>query len=193
MIEDMKGVSPSIPTFMCGDFNFIETPADSSNPDPTLPPSSFLTLFATLREFFSVKEVPHHEHTYYHITDNPTGPYSTSSRLDRLLIPSALFDNPIITPHAAVFYHRTNYRPSGAGPRQSFSDHLPVSLTFLSDTREKSNRPTIPQWLALAPGFETALRSVWTPRGNTTTTPSGPSNSTRGRSSGPRQSPGHPH
>ena len=163
LVHSLLSVDASLPTFFAGDFNFIEQVDDSSNSSPSLPSAAFTSAFSSLKAHFSVAEVPHHEHTYFHITSDPTSPFSYSSRLDRFLIPSSLFLNPLSSPSASVFHHSSNFRPVPSGPRRSFSDHLPISLSFVTDSCDKRNLPSIPLWVASSPEFASALRDSWRP------------------------------
>lgn len=161
ILHALLSVSSSLPSFFAGDFNFITSPEDSSNPSPSLPPAAFLSLFNSLKEYFAVSEVPHNEHTYFHITKDPTSPYSYSTRLDRFYIPSSLFHSLLSSPSASVFCHPSNFRPSRQGARSHFSDHLPISLNFVSDSPRVDKKPLIPLWLASSPEFATNLRASW--------------------------------
>jgi len=150
----------NIDTFLCGDFNFIEDREDTTGPF-TPPPASFANVWAAFKAKFSVSEVPHSSFTYFHLTSDPTSPHSRASRLDRFLIPSSLFSNPLVTTDVSIFSHPSNYRPQST-TRSSFSDHLPVSLSFhgLSTNLPRST-PRIPQWVAESPEFATPLTARW--------------------------------
>lgn len=168
IITSLLSIDPSLPSFLAGDFNFISSPDDSTNPTPTLPPAAFVALFDSLKDHLEVTEVPHNEHTHYHLTDDPTSPYSRSSRLDRVFAPSALFHSLLSTPTASIHPHHSNFSPSRTGPRLHFSDHLPVSLSFIADSPSRGNKPHIPLWLALSPEFASSLRARWRPPNSST-------------------------
>src|SRR5690606_32744424 len=42
LLDSLMSVDASVPTFVCGDMNFIEKNSDSTSVNPTLPPKSFL-------------------------------------------------------------------------------------------------------------------------------------------------------
>ena len=163
LVESMASVPNSCATFFCGDFNFIETAADSSSANPSLPSKEFLDKFAQLKSYFDVSEVPHSEHTFFHYTADVSSSYSYSSRLDRFFVPSSHLQALLFDPALSVFPHFTNFRPRVLGPRTSFSDHLPVFLNYISDLSESSNKPSIPLWLAQSSEFAAALCTVWRP------------------------------
>lgn len=160
LLHAIISVASSIPSFFCGDFNFISSPADSSNPSPPLPPATFLSLYNDMMNVFDVIEAPHHEHTYFHITDDPTSPFSYSTRLDRFLIPAAHMHNPLFSPCVSISHHHTNYRPAHSRIH-TFSDHLPIALSFTTDAPPSRSRPSIPLWVALSPEFSSSVRSLW--------------------------------
>ena len=86
IIKSLLSFDASVPTFVCGDLNFIEKDSDTTSSKRTPPTQIFLDVWATFRSHFNVVDVDHDAHTYYHIMhSNPTSPYSWSSRLDRFL------------------------------------------------------------------------------------------------------------
>jgi ribonuclease HI/exonuclease III len=164
LIDGMISIPNLLPTFLGGDFNFIENLGDSSSANPSLPPSSFLDKFLALKEHFSISEAPHSEHTHFHYTSDVNSPFSYSSRLDRFFVPSFLSPSLTHDVSVSIIPHSTNYRPQSPGtPRRHFSDHLPVFLSFSTDENEISNRPNIPLWLASSPEFSAALHDIWKP------------------------------
>ena len=163
LLDSMRTVSNDYPTFLCGDFNFIENASDSSSETPNLPPVDFLSKFQSLKDFFSLTEVPHSDHTFFHYTSDVSSSYSYSSRLDRFYIPSSLALSLSYVATVTIKPHHSNYRPREGGPRCCFSDHLPVFLAFVADESESGNRPSIPHWLAQSPEFAASLHEVWRP------------------------------
>ena len=108
-------------------------------------------------------DVDHDAHTYYHIMhSNPTSPYSWSSRLDRFLAPATVCTHPLFDPVVDVPHHPTNLTVGAHAP--SFTDHLPVRLSFSGGSGRASGAQTIPTWLAESPAFVKALRKSWVPR-----------------------------
>ena len=162
LMDAMTEIPGGLPTFLCGDFNFVEYVDDSSSANPNLPPAAHLEKFHKMLDHFDAVEVPHAEHTYFHITSDVSSPYSHSARLDRVYIPAPLARSLIGEATVAIKPHHSNYRPRG-DIRSSFSDHLPVELSFTPDVTENGNRPFIPTWLAQSPEFAAAMHEVWRP------------------------------
>ena len=162
LLHAMEVADPSIDTFLCGDLNFIESPTDSTTANPHLPPMSFIEKWSSFKNKYHLFDPPHNTHTYYHITADPVSPYSRASRLDRILYPAALSDHPLLTPSVSIPHHHTNLSPTKGG-NKSFSDHLPVHLTYEVKGAKDTPRSSIPVWLASSPEFASALRDLWNP------------------------------
>ena len=160
LVSAMSRVESAFPTFMCGDFNFIEHPEDSTSSSPSFPPASFLTSFSAFKSKFSLIDPPHASHTFFHLTADPSSPYCWSSRIDRFLLPSFFLDNPIVAPSISTPFHFTNFKIGKDNVDLSFSDHLPIHVTYDGLTHPDANF-SIPFWLASSPEFATALRSIW--------------------------------
>ena len=163
LIKAMLKFPNDVATFICGDFNFIENPIDSSSSTHALPSSAFINIFNSLKAHFKLYDPPHDSHTFYHLTSDPTSPYSWTSRIDRFLLPLILFNNPIITPTVSIPHHSTNLNLSYSA--SSFSDHLPIHVVYDNGTTCLRDRNTIPAWLAQSPEFAAALRKIWVPKG----------------------------
>ena len=161
LVKAMLSAEASCPTFLCGDLNFVDNKADSTSTSPSFPTSAFSDLWSSFKERFSLYEPLHDSHTYFHVTNDPSSPHSVSSRLDRFLLPALLFRNPIVSPVVSIASHPTNLSPTRPSP-VSFSDHLPIHISYEGDPVERSGRPTIPTWLAEAPEFASNLREIWT-------------------------------
>ena len=183
IIKSLLTLDASVPTFVCGDFNFIENKSDSTSNDPTLPSQEFLKTWGAFKTHFGVVDVEHDAHTFFHIDrtshtppgsgdvdtkhdthidpKEPFSPYTWSSRLDRFLAPVEVCSHPLFDPVVDIHHHPSNHtiKPS----RSSFSDHLPVRLSFQDSSGRSSGRPTIPAWLAESPVFEETLRENWAP------------------------------
>jgi exonuclease III len=153
----------SLPTFVCGDLNFVESVDDTTSANPRLPTAEFSKVWENFKDRFGLSEVAHDAHTYFHYTADPTSPYSRSSRLDRVLVPSALASHPLFSPAVNIPHHLTNFSVGRRTTRDCFSDHLPIRLSFLGEALRAPGRPTIPQWLAESPTFEKTLREKWKP------------------------------
>jgi hypothetical protein len=63
LIVAMKAADPNIPTFVCGDFNFIEYSCDTTSAHPILPPSNFLALWNDFKTRYSLVEGSQDRHT----------------------------------------------------------------------------------------------------------------------------------
>ena len=159
LVRSMLGADSSIDTFLCGDFNFVESSEDTTGPFAS-PPAAFLDAWANFKAKFSVSEVPHSAFTWFHLTADPTSPHSQASRLDRFLVPSSLFSNPLVTTDVSIFSHPSNYRPHSA-IRTCFSDHLPIALSFHGLATRLPHSSRIPQWVAESPEFASALTARW--------------------------------
>ena len=158
---------PALPTFLCGDLNFVERVEDSSSASPLLPPRHFTEAWHRLIEHLDVVEVPSDAHTYFHITKDPLSPHSHTSRLDRIFIPSSLFLNPSI--HSSLFspHHHTNFSITNhSNPTShSFSDHLPIAISFNNSANQtKKKSKTIPRWIADSSSFPAFVDKLWVPR-----------------------------
>ena len=156
-------MASGLPTFICGDLNFVDDAVNTSSAAAFLLPATHLAKFQALLEHFAVVEVPHTEHTYFHLTSDVNSPYSHSARLDRFYIPMSIACSLVYTASVTIKPHHFNYHPHQDGPRRCFSDHLPVALGFVNDSTETGNRPTIPLWLAQSPEFKEAVFDTWRP------------------------------
>ena len=74
-----------LPTFLCGDLIFIENPAVCS-PAPHLLKLSF-TLGHPSCHTSTDTTPPRTTTPFFHITEDPTSPYSWSSRIDHFVLP----------------------------------------------------------------------------------------------------------
>ena len=156
---------PSYPTFLCGDFNFIERAEDSSNPLPLLPPQLFLDSWHSLLDHLQVAELPSDAHTYYHIAEDPLSQHSRSSRLDRIFVPISLLINPSIHPSLFSPHHSSNFSITHRNQPslRSFSDHLPIAILYSDCKARKRKTKNIPRWIADSPSFSAFVEKLWTP------------------------------
>ena len=162
LLRSLLTVDASVPTFVGGDMNFVEVPSDSTSSNPSLPTSEFLVAWDAFKTHFSLEEAPHDAHTHFHVTTDVLSSHSHTARLDRFLLPADAFSHPLFAPSVSIPHHPTNFSVSHrGGPRRSFSDHLPVRLSFSSAPSLSARRPTIPTWLAESPAFAMALRFLW--------------------------------
>jgi hypothetical protein len=162
LIGSLSAIEAGIPTFVCGDLNFVENPADTTSSDPRYPTQEFEKVWENFLRRFEICDVAHDAHTHYHITSDPLSPFSHSSRLDRFLVPFSVSEHPFYSPSVSIPHHASNLSVTQhTGPRTSFSDHLPVRLSFSGGPRRAPSRPSIPRWLAESPAFEKTLRQEW--------------------------------
>ena len=159
LIDVMVNCPNDFHTFVCGDFNFIEKASDSSSPSPSLPPSSFLESSSNFKAHFKVFDPPHDSHTFFHAVSGAPSPYSWSSRIDRFLLPLCLFDNPLVTPVVSIPSHCTNVNPVHSS--SSFSDHLPIHVSYGNGFVCSRGSKSVPSWLALSPVFAENVRKLW--------------------------------
>ena len=127
-------------------------------PIPSSPPTSFVELWAAFKARYSLHDPPHEAHTYFHLTEDPSSQYSRSSRLDRILFPSALAGHPLLSPSVSIPHHHTNLSITKRRSN-SFSDHLPVHLTYEVGSERGAAKRSIPVWLASSPEFA----ATWKP------------------------------
>ena len=110
LVRMMLQADSSVDTFVCGDFNFIEDREDTTGTFAP-PTAAFLDVWSQFKFKFSVSDVPHSSFTFFHLTADPSSPYSWASRIDRFLIPSGFFSNPLVNADVSLFSHPSNYRP----------------------------------------------------------------------------------
>ena len=154
LIHELIKIDNKLPTFLCGDFNFTLRNEDStSNEHPSL---EFRNLWDHFLNYFSLMEVDSDEHTFYRFTSAATH----SARLDRFYIPSSLLLSPIVMPVVSTTLHTVLY--SKPPTRTSFTDHLPLSLSFSSTSSptHQPHSPRIPQWVAESPEFAETVSSL---------------------------------
>jgi hypothetical protein len=165
LLEAMLTIDNDIDTYLCGDLNFLESPDDTTSASPLMPPASFAAAWSNFKLKFNLFDLPSDTHTFFHLTSNPLSPYSWSSRLDHILFPAYLASHPIITPSTTIPHHSTNLNVSPLNSRSSFSDHLPLHLTYSASTAPPTQTsPAIPTWLASSTEFATNLRDIWLAR-----------------------------
>jgi hypothetical protein len=113
----------------------------------------FQELWEKLLTHFGLTEVPSSQHTWFRFTGE--GTTSSSSRLDRFYIPSALLASPLFSPRVSSIYHQALYSPPPSS--SGFTDHLPTSLSFYdtSTVHTPDRTQRIPQWIAEDSSFTT--------------------------------------
>lgn len=152
--ESLLKVDNSLPTFLCGDFNFVTEALDSTS--ASRPSNPFLSLFNKVLAHFGLVEAPSEDHTFFRFSSAG----NHSARLDRFYIPSPLLSSPLVSPVVSTTLHHVLYSPSNSR-RISFTDHLPLSLSFFSVSSSHSvTNNRIPQWVAEAPEFATKVAEL---------------------------------
>jgi len=156
ILQALLKLSNTLPTFLVGDWNFIQRACDSSSTSYTLPPSDFSDLMNQVMDWFSVTELDHDSHTYFHISENKE--HTRTSRLDRIYIPHSVSHSPTARPTASIYHHHSNF-----SLKRTFhlSDHIPVSITYADPCEHDELRPTIGRWLASSPEFKAAIKGLW--------------------------------
>jgi exonuclease III len=144
LLEAMLTIDNDIDTYLCGDLNFLESPDDTTSASPLMPPASFAAAWSNFKLKFNLFDLPSDTHTFFHLTSNPLSPYSWSSRLDHILFPAYLASHPMITPSTTIPHHSTNLNVSPLNSRSSFSDHLPLHLTYSANTPPPPPTPPPP-------------------------------------------------
>lgn len=157
ILKALLNVSNEVPTFLVGDWNFVERPEDTTSANYKTPPSYFLNLFRQVLEHFGSAELPHDHHTFFKLSEESL---PRSSRLDRIYIPNSVLNNPLFPPIASIFHHSSNVQVKRKATRTWFSDHLPIMISY-PRTDENDHRPTISRWVASSPEFLVALKSAW--------------------------------
>ena len=147
MLRALLTVDASVPTFVCGDMNFIEAPCRSS-----LPTQVFAKVWRTFKDRFRIVDVDHDAHTFFHVTKDVTSPFSWSSRV--VFFPSSCLSC-FFAPSVSS---SSSQQPWHWGFHSPLSGHLPLRLGFSCEVTRIPGRPTIPRWVAEAPAFVDAVR-----------------------------------
>ena len=154
-------------TYLLGDFNFIETPTDTSSTTTGLLISGTnQTLWNRVCEKHLLHEVRQPNHTYHFISSNLE--LCRSSRIDRIYVSFSSADLTLCTLDAFTprldinvtnSYESTSSQDRGKGleKKKRFSDHTPVSLIPTSSRPTKKRSPNVPRWLADTPNFKNAI------------------------------------
>ena len=159
MAQLLLKIPNDVPTFLCGDFNFVTQREDTSSADG-LPSGKFLDLWHSVLSHLGVGEVPSQEHTRFKFCKEQHR--IQSARLDRHYIPVSLFSVPIISPMVVTSNRKVLYPPQGTkSSKECFTDHLPVELLFSSTVVRDQGYSHIPQWIADSPDFAVKVREFW--------------------------------
>ena len=141
--------------FAVGDFNFVEDEGDTTAiTGPHRATDKFKKSWNGFKERFELTEVYQPNHTYYRVTDDIR--LAHSSRLDRIYTSHPMSDHTVLNIRAYVHQtkggvaHAFKAACSGTrvGPTKHTTDHLPITLTYSSNTPSKKRSFNIPDWLA---------------------------------------------
>jgi ribonuclease HI len=152
--------------FVAGDFNFVESPEDSTAVAHQSPlPDGFKKVW---EEFVTEFRLAAHQqpHLTYHFNAQQIDDYRASN-LDRIYSSLSELDYALLNPHAHIA-GMPHSLLSGSGDRARLSansrcsDHLAVGLQHRPTPAANSRRrATIPRWLAEHPDFAPCFIAAW--------------------------------
>ena len=164
---DFLATLPVLPTFMVGDFNFVEAVEDASGARAALPPKLFLDRWSNFKDLFALAEAHQDCHTFFRRVSGGGTTRFLSSRLDRIYIPASLLSCPVSSPTAAVvspskvLFSSLEGALGSSGPR-GFSDHVPVALSFIETGGSAVEaRPSVPKWVTEHAFFCDEVEALW--------------------------------
>ena len=155
-------------TYLLGDFNFTESPADSPSPKSSLLlAGKNLVRWDNLLRKHRLHEIQQPTPTYYKIGLTPQN--CRASRIDRIYTSFSLSDLTLL--HASAYlpvlpinilntYHSAldgKTKTTSIKRKTKFSDHLPVSIRFSDTAPSKKRAYNTPRWLADTPLFKEAI------------------------------------
>ena len=157
-------------TYILGDFNFTESPSDTSSPtSDILISGTNSTLWDKVCAKHQLHEIRQSNHTHFFIAKTPNK--CRSSRIDRIYTSFSPADLTLIalnahTPRLPI--NITNSYRTASSPTHTdtamikkllFSDHMPVSLSPSSTRPSKRRGTNVPRWLADTAGFKAAIEA----------------------------------
>ena len=150
---------------MAGDFNFYESPADTSSPWTPLP-SAFLEAWEGFTNTFHLTEIHQPNHTFRRGRGQARAHHCTT-RLDRIYCSLSESDFDVYRPsaHLAPLPHgllTSSGDIKGLDADHRGSDHLAVGTAFRPPSDEAPGRPRIPKWIAMDPAFASTFEELWT-------------------------------
>ena len=173
MVSTLRRLPESGRHFLLGDFNFITTKSDSSEPNSHIVlTSTVMSRWETLLGKYGLREAHQTSHTHFHLTHSGHG--HRSSRIDRIYTNYTEADHSVITPTAHVSYAG----PLPARLRESLkdgkelkllvnfnrlhvSDHLPVTLQFSYNAPTGGRQFNAPKWLGEDPEMALRIKDLW--------------------------------
>lgn len=137
-------------TAIIGDWNFIESPKDATNPNTNLLiTGAAKDAWEILVDRYQLREIRQPTHTHYFIASDPA--LTRTSRIDRAYISTdQAADDATVptlhiphTPHSVLKAHNTNNR------NKSLTDHTPLLLSFHPHGPTQQRKPRIfHPWMA---------------------------------------------
>jgi ribonuclease HI len=166
-LRTLRSLPSDIPTFLVGDWNFVEHVEDSpSRNTDTFLSGPALQEWERLVARLKLTEVHQPTHSYYRLSSDPT--HSVSSRLDRGYCSLSTAELTLV--NLSAYIPHTRYCPSSAflpNPQQERRskkltfDHVPVSLVFSATETRNRSRLSVPKWLVKVPGFTAHVEMLW--------------------------------
>ena len=150
---------------VAGDFNFYESPADTSSPWTPLP-SAFLEAWEGFTNTFHLTEIHQPNHTFRRGRGQARAHHCTT-RLDRIYCSLSESDFDVYRPsaHLAPLPHgllTSSGDIKGLDADHRGSDHLAVGTAFRPPSDVAPGRPRIPKWIAMDPAFASTFEELWT-------------------------------
>ena len=151
--------------FASGDFNFVESPDDTSSPKWSPPPRSFLDTWEEFLARYQLRELHQPTPTFYRRDTTTTIPLTTS-RLDRQYSSLTELDYELLEPstHLAALPHgllTSNGDIDKLYHRHQGSDHLAVGTRFDPRREGGARRKCIPSWVARDASFAPIFQALW--------------------------------
>jgi len=159
-LDTLLSLTPSRYLFLTGDFNFIESPSDSSGDSASLIGGAHLDQWTNLQDHLQVSEIHQSTHTYYRHSENLTS--SHTSRLDRVYASYDTDDLEVLTPTTYI-PHTTINALQRASNHSPAPDHLPVTFRAYPNEPPRSSKRAsrIPAALAADPIIRQRIESRW--------------------------------
>jgi ribonuclease HI len=166
-LRTLRALTPDVPIFLAGDFNFVEHIDDSaSGTRDTFLTGQALTEWDLLVDRLGLTEVHQPLDTFFRLASDSA--HSRTSRLDRIY--SSLTGAEGMLVNLSAFIPHTTYDPASAfqsaqtthpGKKLGCFDHAPVSLVP-SPTEARTRRGLcVPKWLAQVPGIAAQVDLLW--------------------------------
>ena len=152
--------------FASGDFNFVESPDDTSSPHWSPPPQRFLDAWEEFLIQYQLRELHQPTPTFYRRDTTSSIPHTTS-RLDRHYCSLTELDFELLNPsaHLAALPHGLLTSNGGVDTlyhRHQGSDHLAVGARFTPFSPDgNTKRQGVPSWVARDPAFAPTFQCLW--------------------------------